>query len=167
MNEPQLLKSLREQEPNLNKPMEQVSDLPAESIDYEPVELSSYEQEHGVPYIVEKLKLHTPFRLDNKISTMARGVDEYLLQKMEEEGLRDGATGYETILERMLSRFPDSLERVIQKKEGGKVLDFLFREAALSERLSTDTYLKIVDERMKYKRVENLTNQLKSLLNTI
>lgn len=139
------------------------SEIPVEALEYEPQSISEYEQEHGVPYIVDKLQIKSDFALDNKIKIKTRGIEEFILSQTE----RDSSVSYENILERMLAKLPEPLERMIQSKRNLQVLDSLFQEVAILQNLSGKTYLKVLEDRINQQRVEMLKQQLIQNLQTI
>ena len=164
MNEPQYLKEQLDKFGNINKSAEQGGEIPVEKGQFDSIEISNYSKEKGFPYIVDKLNIRNDFNMDSKIAAKAHGIEQFIMEQIQEEGLRDSLISYETVLDRYLTKLPESLERMVQSKNSLKALEFLFGEAALEEELSNESYLDIMQERLKYQRVEFLKGQLKQAL---
>ena len=148
---------------NLNKPMEEIGKF-LEEYNYEPMPASDYESENGVPYVIDKLNLRTAFSMNSRIITQAKAVDEFVRKQLSEEELHDSVKTYESVLERFFSKLPEPLERMMQQKQGGKILEFLFREAAIAEGKSGQSFVKISQERQAKKRIASLVGQLQNEL---
>lgn len=131
--------------------------------DEAPVEPLEFQE---MPSIVERLKIQDAW-IDPKVQTMAHGVEEFIKEQVKSEKLREGIIGYNTVLDRMISRMPEPLQLLIQSKQGVKVLEFLFRESAINNKLSSKTFLWKVEEDVKYRRVEFLLNKLKTALGNL
>lgn len=143
------------------------SEMPPEAVDYQPQPISDYISNNKIPYIVDKLQLKNDFMIDNKIKVKALEVEDFVRSKATDENLRDSINSYETVLERMFKHLPEPLERMVRSGNALKVLDYLFEEVALDNRLSGETYLEQANERFKYARVEYLKQQLKEALKAI
>lgn len=133
-------------------------------IDYNPEPVSDYEVEHGVPYVVDKLQLNVPYIIDPQVKLKALAVDSFVRKIAKDEGSRDSTTSYQGILDRIIQRLPEPFERMMQAKKNDKVLDFMFGEAAIREEMSSETFLKVVEDRIKYQRISLLLNQLQKEL---
>lgn len=165
-NEPQWILEEQGKYGNINAPTEKQG-LPNEANEYEDLQISEYEQQNGVPYLVDKLQIKTDYMFDPDVMLKVRAVEEFIFKEIRSGELRDSKVGYETILERMMTRLPDPLERMIQQKENQKALQFLFLQASMDAKLSGESYLKKVKSSMKEKRVGFLLSQIKTGLNQI
>lgn len=163
MNEIQYLQDYYKKFPSRHSFPTHGGEEPVEAHPYSPEPASTYEAEHGMPYIASKLQLSN-YHVDpqNEIKVMA--VDQHIKTLMEEEGLRDSVVSYETILNRMFSRLGGSAESLVRTGKGSNLLDMLFQEVALTQNMSGETFLKTVQQLFHRAKVELLKGELKKEL---
>jgi len=165
MNESQYLE--RERREHGARKFLRGDDIPMEEIGYEPEDITSYEKENGVPYIVNKLQIKNDFVVDRKIAIKVRAVDEMLNKLVRDENLRDSTISQDTILQRLFSKMPEVLERMLRSNRNLEVLNFLFREAAVNNRLSSQSYFKLIEDKINKQKVAILKDQLKMALSKV
>ena len=96
-NEPQWILEEQGKYGNINAPTEKQG-LPNEANEYEDLQISEYEQQNGVPYLVDKLQIKTDYMFDPDVMLKVRAVEEFIFKEIRSGELRDSKVGYETIL---------------------------------------------------------------------
>jgi len=130
-----------------------------EAIPYSDSPISTYEMEAGKPFTATKLGFD---KMDQICEIKVRALDEHIQKIMGKEGLRDSQIGYNTIFNRMVEKTGFSFEEAAKSGKAGKVLDALFTQIALMNRVSSMTFLRGLIKQYDIRRVESLKSQLRA-----
>lgn len=139
--------------------------LPAEAVQYDDQPVSTYIETQGIPFTAEALGYKDSIKLDPAIEMKVHAIDEHIRMKMQEEGLRDSRIGYKTIFSRLTGG--KNLNDSMTHAERTRILDNLFMQVSLENRMSSKTFLQHYTKRFAAQRIEKLTNLLKSELNKL
>jgi hypothetical protein len=138
--------------------------LPAEAVPYENDPIDSYEETKGFPYTAAKLGYNENFKIDPQIEMKIRAVDEYVIQKMQEEGTSTSKIGFDTIFNRMIQMLGESPEESRNRGTLSKIVDSLFLQVSIANRKSSQVYLKDFTKQYETKRIQDSLLILKAAL---
>jgi len=138
--------------------------LPAEASQYVDESVDTYEESNGVPYTAMKLGYNENFKIDSQVEMKVRAIDEYILLKMHEEGTSKSKVGYDTIFNRMTQMLGESPEEAKNHNSRTKILDNLFMQVSIANRVSSKTYLKNFAQKYQKQHIKNTLSKLKALI---
>lgn len=136
------------------------SDTP-EAMPYSDEQISTYETTNGFPFTASKLGYNENIKIDPYVEMKVRAVDEHIQQVIRDERLRDSKVGYDTVFKRLCANLGEPYERMIQGGNQGQLLESLFMNVALSNKMSSKTFLKEFTRKYSERRVSILKQQLK------
>ena len=166
MNELQYLKHQRELHGNRALGPNDAS-LPIEALDYQPETIESYQNKNGKPYLVDRLMIDIGYKIDPSVEVKIAAVNELFERTIELESLRKGIASYNNVLERFISKAFPEFEREVRRGNGIKILEQLFNEAAIRNRMSSESYLKHYSDKLREQKISYLLGELKRQLITI
>lgn len=110
-----------------------------------------------------KALLLEPLMRNPEVEAMCRAVDDYIEQSIEDESLRNTELGFKYGLEEMTQRLHISLLNELQQGRNLEILDRLFGQVAMDNKLSSHTFMGTVKGALKESKVEELKAQLATL----
>ncbi len=137
------------------------SALPAEASTYIEDRIDTYEENHGVPYTAAKLSLENT---DHVTDAKIRAIDEYIRMEMLENGFLNTPKGYNAIFDRMAKSLGETIEGAKNSNTMHKVIDNLFMQVSLANRMPSKTYLPVMLKKFSEQRVSKLSKQLQDAL---
>lgn len=111
----------------------------------------------------EKLGLNGIIENDFDIEVKARIIDKFLKENIKSESMKDSEKYFENNLNKLSERLGISIINELQKGNALALLDKLFREIAIKNNLSAETFLKKSREEYRQSKVKSLLNKLKQL----
>lgn len=122
---------------------------------------TTYKMKMGRSRVMEALHLQ-PMMDDFDLETKVRTIDADMESEMEDE-LKDTDTGFKLEFEKLLQRLGVSIIDEIQKGNGLKLLDRMFAEVGIKNKMSPQTFLKKMREEFKGSKIAQLKDMVKKL----
>ena len=110
---------------------------------------------------MEALHLH-PMMDDLETETKIRTIDADMENEMVDE-LKDTDTGFKLEFEKLLQRLGVSIIDELQRGNGLKLLDRMFAEVGIKNKMSSETFLKKMKGEFKGSKIAQLKDMVKKL----
>jgi len=114
--------------------------------------------------IGSKLGLDTLIAGNVDIEVMARSVDRFVRDGIQEDSMKGSQIAFERGLQKLIDRVGVNMIDEIERGQGLKLLERLFNEVSLQSKLSGQTNLKNVKKELKKAKIDYYKKQIKNLL---
>lgn len=118
----------------------------------------------GIPKIAQIMKIEAATMVDPNIETMALAIDKYILDSIIDESMKESGKGYDESLKKVLQRLGVNVIEEVQRGNAMRLINRLFQEAAINNRLSTDSFMKKSKLTFKEAKIKELKTRLKELI---
>ncbi len=162
--EPEIKKVIVE---NPDRPFLRGEALPLEASTFVDEPISTYEEKNGLVYTAVKLGFSQKDRIDHITDTKIRAIDEHIRMQMLDENLYNTAKSYDTIFNRMTSNLGESPESARNSNKLNVVIDNLFMQVSIANKMSSKTHFEIANKRFEIERINRQMKSLKEQLNNL